>query len=268
MGETISGVSWLGFVVGLVVFGRGMWRGVTTQQLLGIAIAFYALGMRLFARLGVSGVRVPMTTEQRVWAATFVVAAGTAMMALLLSIRKQQRDSATTHRRRMVGLCGSAVASVVVLRAVTWLPGPELAPSNDFLNAYGGDLRVVVYELIFAAWLGLPLGILGMFVFRFQRGVTRWATVVGCVLGVGWAGWKVAGTAVRYVTGKVIALESPVSVASGVTALALLVVGLLAGQIGGALRRARETREYTLARRADDERHTTPAPDSANSPAA
>ncbi|MEV6770291.1 hypothetical protein AB0N05_16875 [Nocardia sp. NPDC051030] len=261
-------MSWLGFLVGMVVFGRGMWRGVKTQQLLGIGIAFYALAMRQFARLGVSGVRVPMTTDERVWAATFAVAAGTAMLALLLIIMKQPRDSAKTHRRRVIGLCVSAVSSTVVLRAVSWLPGPELLPSNDFLNAYGADLRVVIYELIFAAWLGLPLGALGLFVFRFQRGITRWATFAGCVLGVGWAGWKVAGTAVRYFTGEVIPLESPVSVATGLTALTLLVSGLLSGQISGALRRARETREYTLARRADDERHATPAPDSANSPAA
>ncbi|WP_405164696.1 hypothetical protein OG203_06150 [Nocardia sp. NBC_01499] len=239
-----------------------------TQQLLGIGIACYALTMRLFARLGVSGVRVPMTTEERVWAATFAVAAGTAMLALLLIIVKQQQDSPKTYQRRVIGLCVSAVVSTVVLRAVTWLPGPELLPSNDFLNAYGADFRVVVYELIFAAWLGLPLGALGVVVFRFQRGVTRWATFAGCVFGVGWAGWKVAGTAARYCTGNVIALESPVSVATGLTALTLLVGGLLSGQIGGALRRARETREYTLARRADDERHATPAPDSTNSPVA
>ncbi|MFE3194007.1 hypothetical protein ACFXHA_33735 [Nocardia sp. NPDC059240] len=268
MGETIAGVSWLGFLVGTVVFGRGMWHGRKTQQLLGIGIAFYALTMRLFARLGVSGVRQPMDTEERVWAATFAVAAGTAMLALLLVILKEQQDSLRTHRRRLAALCAAAVASTVALRTITWLPGPEWPPSNDFLNAYGGDLRVVGYELIFAAWLGLPLGALGMFVFRFQRGFTRWATVVGCVLGVGWAGWKVAGTAVRYCTGDAIPLESPVSVATALTALTLLIGGLLSGQIGGALRRARETREYTLARRADDERHATPAPDSTNSPAA
>lgn len=268
VGETIAGVSWLGFLVGMVVFGRGMWRGVKTQQLLGMGIAFYALALRLHARLGVAGVRVPMTTEERIWATTFSVGAGTAMLALLLIIVKQQRDVPGTHRRRVTWLCVSAVVSAVVLRALTWMPGPELLPSNDFLNAYGGDLRVVIYELIFAAWLGLPLGALGLFVFRFQHGFTRWSTFSGCVVGVVWAGWKVAGTAVRYFSGEVIPLESPVSVATGLLTLVLVLCGLLTGQIGGALRRARETREYRLARRADDERHATPAPDSANSPAA
>ncbi|MFE4460948.1 hypothetical protein ACFROC_26630 [Nocardia tengchongensis] len=239
-----------------------------TQQLLGIGIAFYALTMKAYTRLGVSGVREPLTTEERVWAAMFTVAAGTAMLSLLLIIMRGRQEPSPTYRRRLVGLFLTAISSAVLLRLLTWIPGPELAPSNDFLNDYGGDLRVVTYELIFAAWLGLPLGALGLFVYRFQRGTTRWVTFAGCVLGVGWAGWKFVGTVVRYISGDVIPLESPVSVATGWASLTLLTGGLLSGQISGALRRARETREYTLARRADDERHSMPTPDATDSSAA
>ncbi|NNH72454.1 hypothetical protein HLB23_21765 [Nocardia uniformis] len=162
----------------------------------------------------------------------------------------------------------AAVLSAVVLRTVMWLPGLDLPPSNDFLNAYGGDVRVVVYQLVFAAWLGLPLGALGTFVFRFQRGLVRWCTVTGCLAGVGWAIWKVAGVAVRFITGDAIPLQSPVSVATAMTALALVVGGLLSGQVRDAVRRARENRTYALARRADDERHCNPAPDSTDTSAA
>ncbi|WP_135232808.1 hypothetical protein [Nocardia sp. CS682] len=223
--------------------------------------------MRIFAPLGVGGARAPLTTDGRVWAATFAVVAGAAMLALLLLIEGAQPAGTGTHRRLRL-LCGVAVVSAVVLRVVMWLPGPDLPPSSDFLNAYGGDARVVVYELVFAAWLGLPLGALGTFVFRFQRGVTRWCTFAGCLAGVGWAVWKVAGVAVRFITGDVIPLASPVSVATGVTSLALVVGGLVSGQLRDAVRQARENREYALARRADDERHCTPAPDSTDTPAA
>lgn len=118
-------------------------------------------------------------------------------------------------------------------RLVCTVPGPDLPPSSDFLNDYRGDARIVVYELVFAAWLGLPSGALGTFVFRFHRGLTRWCVFAGCVAGMGWAIWKVTGVAVRFVTGDVI-----------------------------------ENRQYALARRADDECHCTPAPDSTDTSAA
>lgn len=265
--QWVSGVAWLGFGVGAVLFGRGMWRARPTQQLLGAGIASYALCLRLFAPLGVAGVRAPLTTDGRVWAATFAVVAGAAMLALLLVIEGAQHAGNET-RRRLSLLCGVAVVSAVILRVVLWLPGPDLPPSSDFLNAYGSDARIVVYELVFAAWLGLPSGALGTFVFRFQRGLARWCIVAGCLSGVGWAIWKVAGVAVRFVTGSLIPMESPVSVATGMTALALVVGGLLTGQLRDVLRRARANREYALARRADDERHCTPAPDSTDTSAA
>ncbi|MFJ9370548.1 hypothetical protein ACIRRA_39840 [Nocardia sp. NPDC101769] len=269
MGATIEGACWLAFLAGVVLFGRGMWHGVRTQQLLGVGIAFYALALRFYARLGVSGARAPLTTDERVWSVSLSVAAGTSMLALLLLIaRKKDGTAPGTNRPQTLWLCGSAIVSAIALRVVMWLPGPTLAPSTDFLNAYGSDLRVVVYELIFAAWLGLPLGALGVFVWRYQRGVARWYIFAGCMAGVGWAIWKIAGTAVRYVTGEAIPLESPVSVAVGLASLVLINGGLIGGQIGTAVRRARETREYMLARRADDERHATPAPDSTDSPAA
>lgn len=264
--QWISAVSWLGFTVGAVLVGRGMWRSRPAQQLLGAGIASYALSLRIFACLGVGGTRQPLTTDERVWAATFAVAAGAALSALLLVIVGSQH-AGTGTRRKLTLLGGAAVVSAAVLRVVMWLPGPYLPPSNDFLNDYGGDPRVVVYELLFAGWLGLPLGALGAFVFRFQRGAPRWITFTGCVTGVGWAMWKVAGVAVRFGTGDPIAWESPVSVASGMAVLVLIVIGLLSGQVRDAVRRARENRDYTLARRADDERHCTPATDPTDPPA-
>ncbi|WP_306364976.1 hypothetical protein [Nocardia sp. CC227C] len=223
--------------------------------------------MRMYAPLGLTGSqRQPLTIENRIWGMTWTVIGGWAMLSLLFAIywshrTGQQQWAGRELGRRLRALSGIAGASVALLWLVALMPGPELAPSNDFLNQYGGDLRVVLQQLIFAIWLGVPFGMWGWTTWQYRRGVTRWITTAGGVCGVLWTVWKVTGVAVRYSTSDRIGLQSPISVALGSATLLLLVCGLLAGAIPAAIRRAREQRDYRRARRIDDEQHYSSAED-------
>lgn len=257
----LSWLAWISVVCGSVMIGQGIVSAIPTRSVLGASIVTFAMTLRTYAPLSpLDGDRRPLTTDERLWGATWTVLAGTAAASLLLAIwwahrTGERRWTTPGLRRHLVMLGGAAVLSATLLRVVLALPGTNLRPSVDFLNDYGGDTRVLVYQLVFAAWLGGPVGALGLMTLIYQRGVTRWITTAGCAFGAYWAVWKAAGALVRYITGDAIAWESPVSVTVGTMSLVLVVLGLLIGACGSAIRRARQLRVYASARRADDFRH-------------
>ncbi|WP_028478380.1 hypothetical protein [Nocardia sp. CNY236] len=257
----VSWIAWVVVVVGAAMLGHGIVQGIATRAVMGWAIVSYAMTLRTYAPLGaLLQPREPLTIDERVWGATWTVFSGTAVLALLLAIHWAHRTgeprwiASGPMSRHLVILGITAVVSVVVLRVVH-LPGPELKPSTDFLNDYGGDWRVLIYQVVFAAWQGIPLAALGFMTWRYRRGVAPWVIAAGCVCGLFWAVWKLVGECVRFFGGQKIPAASPVSIASGAAALVLIVAGLLIGITTSTVRRAREQRWYTQARQADDDRH-------------
>ncbi len=256
----VSIIAWSAASLGALLAVRGFLRALPAQSIFGVGFAAYALALLPYAQLGLFGGGRALSTLERTWGATASTVGGWAVLSLLLAIHWSHRTGRPSWTdpamfKRLAALSVAAIVSIVTLHLTLEWPGQApLPPSTDFLNDYGDRRNVVVYQLLFATWLGVPVGMLGVTTWKFRSGVARWVTSIGCGFGVFWAVWKICGILVRFLTGDRIAIESPVSVTTGVITLVLVLAGLLIGMINGSIASIVAQRGYSAARRADDER--------------
>jgi hypothetical protein len=130
----------------------------------------------------------------------------------------------------------------------------DLGPSANFLSDYGHHFNVVLYEAVFAIWIGLPAGFLGWTVVRSELGPLRFLVGLGGLCGVGWAVWKFAGTALIWIADVHMAEASPVSVTLGLLALGFCVSGSVLLGLEAAFQVWRAGRTYRTARALEDSR--------------
>lgn len=268
MGEIliISSIAWCAVIVGaLVVTGGGLRPSTVLHRLVGCAIVAYGLCLNNSAPMFASTPQ-PLTTDERIWGVTWTVLGGWALLSVFMHIHGADRTGTRTWRGKPINpylvIFGIAVVSLLLARAGLQLT-PDLAPSTDFLNDYGSRPGVIVYQLVFAVWVAAPASLLGFYTWRYRRGPARWIMSAGCLAGVWFGVWKVAGIAVRAVTGHKIPAASPVSTYAAAATVGLLAMGLVAGLIQTRYQRNKQERAYALARSSDDDSHYAQGPDPA-----
>lgn len=229
----LGAACWSFALVGLVVAARGGWYQNVIPVAFGMCLLFYSLTGENYVPLTDPG-RSPLTTPERTWGATSAVLGGCACVGVMMALRqKEQRDAGLDEwtdsrlQRRLLFLV--LLASVSIAAINMGLSRYNLAPSSNFLTDYGRLPGVVVYEIVFAAWIMIPVGTLGWTAFKAPRiGPARWLVAVGGLFGVIWGAWKIAGVIAILTTGSHVADESPVSVALGLSTLTTNIVGVVA----------------------------------------
>jgi hypothetical protein len=259
MNTLLGALSWTGVALGILIALRGGWYRRATTIVFGVCITFYCLtGENYLALVPDNGVRHLMTNAERMWGATSAVLAGCALVGALIAIRRNSIDpdgdewtDPELHQRVMILVLGAA-ASVAIINLT--LVHADLAPSANFLSEYGHHFNVVLYEAVFAIWIGLPAGFLGWTVVRSELGPLRYLVGLGGLFGVAWAAWKFLGTALIWISDIRIAETSPISVTLGLLALGLCVSGSLLLSLEAAFQVWRAGRTYRTARALEDRR--------------
>ncbi len=257
----VSIVAWLAAGLGAILVIRGLLNTLPAQTVFGIAFGAYAMSLLVYAPLGFSEARHPLTTSDRIVGASATTVGGWAILSLTMAIHWSHKTGSPSWTspemaRRLTVLGALAVGSITTLALMLEWPGePPMAPSTDFLNDYGDRWNIAIYELVFAAWIMVPAGVLSWMTWKYRRGPARWVTAAGCASGVFWAVWKIIGTVARFVSGERIAIASRVSVASATVTTGLILLGLLIGLAGRVVSGVSARRGYIAARRADDEQH-------------
>jgi len=244
----VTYIAWLGALVGAGVVGIGLRRRNVVTTVMGVALFGNAMTLSVFAPLlSLHGVREPIPHSARIQGAYWAIAGGAAMLAVLSTVlRDQDPDGTGIRPLRWIAAIAAAAALSVIAVPVCLASARE--PSDDFLNAYGYLPGVLVYELLFALWLGAPMATLAIVLWRSDLGRLRLVTLSGCLVGMIWACWKTVGAMLRYIADIQLAAQSPVSVTLG-----CLAVGLGIGGIALlALPVVRETRAYDRRRRMQD----------------
>lgn len=245
----VTYIAWLGALVGAGVACIGLKRRNVVTTVMGVALFGNAMTLSVFAPLlSIHGVREPIPHSARIAGAYWAIAGGATMLGVLATVfRDQAPGRATSHRpvRWIVAIAAAAAASAVAIPACLQ---QAQQPSDDFLNAYGYLPGVLIYQLLFALWLGVPMATLAVALWRSNLGRLRLFTLSGCVVGVIWALWKSVGATLRYVTDVELAVQSPVSVTLGCFAVVLGIGGILLL----ALPAFREARAYDRRRRMQD----------------
>ena len=257
----IEWVAWASCVVGALLAGLGLVKAIPDRTVLGMGIIFYSLTLHTYSPLLIFGERQPLTTEDRIWGATFAVLGGWSFLILALAVlhasRTQKEDWANPALRRDLSILSiAAVSSALALRLE--LSSGHFAPTADFLNVYGDDHRVVLYQLTFLPWIAVPVGVLGYMTWKYSSGLSKVVTIAGCMCGVLWGIWKLTGVVFRFVAGDSIGIESPVSVGLGFLTVLLVICGLGIFGAGNAWRRVSAMISYGWNRRVDDARHQDP----------
>lgn len=248
----VSYIAWLGALVGAGVAGIGLRRRNVVTTVMGVALFGNAMTLGVFAPLlSLQGVREPIPHSARIQGACWAIAGGAAMLAVLTTVIRDQGPGSVTARRPIRWIVATAAAAAASLIAVPVCLASAQEPSDDFLNAYGYLPGVLVYELLFALWLGAPMATLAIVLWSSDLGRLRLVTLSGCVVGVIWACWKIAGAILRYVADVELAAQSPVSVTLGCLAVVLGIGGIALL----ALRVVHETRAYDRRRRMQDLQH-------------
>jgi hypothetical protein len=259
MNALLGALAWGGVALGILIAARGGWYRRATTISFGACITFYCLtGENYLALVPRDGVRHLMTNSERIWGATSAVLAGCALVGALIAIRRNSLDpdgdewtDPDMHQRLMVLILGAA-ASVALVNMT--LVHADLGPSANFLADYGHHFNVVLYEAVFAIWIGLPAGFLGWTVVRSELGPLRFLVGLGGLCGVGWAVWKFAGTALIWIADVHMAEASPVSVTLGLLALGFCVSGSVLLGLEAAFQVWRAGRTYRTARALEDSR--------------
>ncbi|WP_020106848.1 hypothetical protein [Nocardia sp. 348MFTsu5.1] len=259
MSQALGALAWVGVALGMMLAVRGGWYRQTATAAFGVCIVFYCLtGENYSTLVPEDGVRQAMNTSERIWGATSAVIAGCALVATLMAIRFGDNESDHGGRsgpdlnQRIMLLVVAAAASIAVINLS--LVHSELTPSSDFLADYGHMYQVVVYQAVFAFWIGFPAGYLGWTVVRSELGPLRYLVGFGGLCGVLWAIWKVFVTALIWIAGIHIAESSPVSLCLGFLALAFCVFGSLLLALTASFSAWRTGRTYRTARAIEDRR--------------
>lgn len=259
MRDALGALAWIGVGLAVLVALRGGWYRHATTISFGVCMAFYCLtGENYISLIPVDGVRDPMNTAERIWGATSAVLAGCALMGALMAIRRNSRDpdgsdwtDPVLHQRLMMVVLGAAGSVAVISLS---LVHSDLEPSANFIADYGHMFNIVLYEIAFATWIGLPAGFLAWTVMRSELGVLRYLVGVGGMFAVAWAVWKIIGTGLIWLADVHIAETSPVSVTLGLLALCFCMVGTLLLGLEAAFRVWRAGRSYRSARALEDRR--------------
>lgn len=257
----VSVVAWLAAGLGVLLVIRGLLNTLPAQTVFGIAFGAYAITLLVYAPLGVMHSGEALTTSDRILGATAATVGGWAMLSLMMAIHWSHKSGSPSWTspemtRRLTLLGALAVVSIAALTlSMEWPGQPPMSPTNDFINEYGNRWNVVVYQLIFATWIFVPVGMLAWMSWKYRRGLARWVTTAGCCIGVFWAVWKIIGILTRFFTGDRIAIESPVSMTAALSSILLVLAGLLIEAIRSTLAGVAARRGYSAARRADDEQH-------------
>jgi len=255
-----SWASYALFAAGIVLLLRGLILQRRERSLLGVGFIFYALALRTYAPLLPIGTRTPLETEDRIWGATFTVMGGWALLTLMTATihayRTNEVDwSKPAIKRDFAVLAIAAVASTFILRVA--LSG-GYAPTTDFLNEYGSDPAVMVYEIVFVLWMVVPFGLLGYLTWKHTDDFGRSLTVIGCGVSVAWGAWKLIGVGAHLVGYDRIDIESPVSVALALTACFFVVSGLSLFTVRRVAKQVNLLLRYGWRRMIDDARHRSP----------
>lgn len=252
------------FASGIILLSRGLLLQKGERSLLGIGFIFYALALNTYAPLLPIGTRTPLETADRIWGATFTVIGGWALLTLLTATIYAERNGkhdwgAPGIKRDFSILASAAVISTLVLRVA--LSG-DYAPSTDFLNEYGSDPPVMVYQVIFVLWMVVPFGLLGYLTWthtaEHTAKVGRILTVIGCQISVVWGVWKLFGVGAHLAGYDRIDIESPISVSLALIACFFLVSGLSVFAIRNVAEQITLLFRYGWRRMVDDARHRSP----------
>lgn len=259
MKDALGALAWVGVGLAVLVALRGAWYRHATTISFGVAMVFYSLsGENYIGLIPVNGDRDPLNTAERMWGATSAVLAGCALMGALMAIRYNSRDPDRSewadpglHQRVMMLVLGAGASVAVVSLS---LVHSDLAPSANFIADYGHMFNVVLYEIAFATWIGLPAGFLAWTVVRSELGVLRYVVGVGGILAVAWVIWKIIGTGLIWIADVHVADNSPVSVILGLLALSFCMIGTLLLGLEAAVGMWRDGRSYRSARALEDRR--------------
>lgn len=170
----VTYIAWLGALVGAGVVGIGLRRRNVVTTVTGVALFGNAMTLSVFAPLlSLHGVREPIPHSARIQGAYWAIAGGAAMLAVLSTVLRDQDPDGTGIRplRWIAAIAAAAAASVI---AVPVCLASAREPSDDFLNAYGYLPGVLVYELLFALWLGAPMATLAIVLWRSDLDGCAW----------------------------------------------------------------------------------------------
>lgn len=259
----MNAATWLGPLcwvfagIGVLVAIRGGSIGNVLPVAFGICLTFYSLTGETYVPLA-DPERTALTTPERMWGATSAVLGGFAMVGVLMALRRienrrsgdQWTDKWLHHRLLFLVLLMSVSIATINLGISRY----DLAPSSNFLTDYGQLPGVVFYEVVFAAWIMIPVGALGWMAYSTEAlPPVRWLIVIGGTTGVLWGAWKIFGVFFVLGTGDHLTVESPISVWLGLTTLGTCIIGIVgcAGSFYVIQRRDREI--YQRARHVEDE---------------
>lgn len=250
--DVVSAIMILGAIIGFSLGLVGAVKARTQTLLMGVAIGFYSFtGLTYVPLMGSPA--DPLDLMSRMWGAMTAVIAGACLLGVVSEQSSTMRGVGGESRsRRSILLSMLAAVSLAAIYYVL-KPYGDLAPSSNFLNEYGDLLGVLAYQIIFALWIALPASAIGWSVAQTKTlGWPRWIVAAGGVSAAAWGVWKVGGEVGAYAGIEIIA-ASPVSVAFGLSALVLCVVGLMLIRWRVFLAGRRERIEYRRARNVEDE---------------
>lgn len=225
--EVLTAVMWVGCAIGLVMCGSGLLRARTQSLLMGMTIVFYSLtGVTYVPLIGSPG--EPLSVIDRMWGAMTSVIAGGAVLGVVATIALRRKEADADQSRRAT--IAVSLLAAVSLAGIYYSMKPywELEPSADFLNQFGNLGGVVVYQVLFALWISVPASALGWSIGVNQDlGWPRWLVFAGGACAAAWGAWKILGVTVVDVLDGSVPAASPISVALGLSALVLCVLGLI-----------------------------------------